>query len=346
MKQRLRKKKQRKLKAALTANVAPRAAASAPWQSAAFVHVPGDTPLGLVPPWIKGLVVQVAWGSGPPEQPVNAGWLEEARRRFTVYAWAWCNGGDAQAEAEWHRECAQGYAGFCANMEEPYDAHGNSADPRYTMPKAYLKHLNWPGRLAVTTTATFGSDMTAWIQAGALTMPQAFPREVPLATLTLCVEHAQAWGWPLNQIRPLAQAYPTNGARPDPVAMDIEAAALGVGVCPYTIEQAMDTSGQQWLTIMRPSIERPQSTAVPPPGGSTGPTGPPPTQPPTSGLIGSQHGVTASANRLRALDPAGTNPQRDPANLSTYGAWDKWERTMSMLVKDHDARIADEQGKL
>ena len=47
-------------------------------------------------------------------------------------------------------------------------------------------------------------------------------------------------------------------------------------------------------------------------------------------VIGYQSGVAASMNRLRKLDPGGTN-------ASKTGAYDKLERTLSILAYDHDA---------
>lgn len=48
--------------------------------------------------------------------------------------------------------------------------------------------------------------------------------------------------------------------------------------------------------------------------------------------IGGQSGCIAAANRLRRLDPAGTN-------ATGTGAWDKLERTCLILATDHDAAI-------
>ena len=342
MRRRLAKKKLRKQKRSNSGYTVPEGivevfaspAPKDPWLAAAFVATPGDVPLTLVPPWITGLVVQVAWGSGPPPQPISEGWLAEARRNFDVYAWAWCQGADVENEARWHADCAQGYAGFVANMEEPYDAHGNSADPRYKAPERYLEALRgrWSGPLGVTTTWSHGSDMTAWVAAGALTMPQAFSKEVPSATLSNAVQHAQSWGWPLGQIRPLVQSYPTNGQRPDPTALNSEALQLNVGCIPYTIEQAMDEAGQEWLTRMRPSIERPQASSTPPPE---------PEPAPTPELIGPQHGIDAMFDRLIKLDPGGSKPNRNPNDLATWGAYDKARRSLKKLVEDHDAAISD-----
>ena len=52
--------------------------------------------------------------------------------------------------------------------------------------------------------------------------------------------------------------------------------------------------------------------------------------------IGSQDGIKASVDRLRTLDPGGTKPNRNPDDLATWGAWDKLERTLTMLRTDHD----------
>lgn len=66
--------------------------------------------------------------------------------------------------------------------------------------------------------------------------------------------------------------------------------------------------------------------------------------------IGPNHGVTASMNRLRDLDPKGTllikqdgkwpplsNLQNIP--VSEWKAYDKLERTLTILVQDHDASV-------
>lgn len=57
--------------------------------------------------------------------------------------------------------------------------------------------------------------------------------------------------------------------------------------------------------------------------------------------IGKQHGVEATYNRFKALDPEGCNPAFDPKQpdalpLEQLKAYDKWCRTMLILVNDHD----------
>ena len=211
------------------------------WERSAFVATPGNVPLELVPDTVTRLFVQVAWGT--KATPVDEEWLALARASgLELYAWAWCNGESVEGEAEVHAQAAQGYPAFCANLEEPYDAHGDAANPKFGLPARYLAALDWEGPLALTTTPRFASDMTAWIARGALYCPQAFPLETGVG-LTECVTFAQSWGWPLELIRPLVQSYPTKGLRPDPDELDAEATVLGVGGIPYTIEQAMDDRG-------------------------------------------------------------------------------------------------------
>lgn len=72
---------------------------------------------------------------------------------------------------------------------------------------------------------------------------------------------------------------------------------------------------------------------------------PPWPKPPDGGddmRIGSQHGIAATYNRFKALDPAGCNPAFDPTKpfalpVEQLKAYDKWCRTMTILVEDHDA---------
>ena len=67
--------------------------------------------------------------------------------------------------------------------------------------------------------------------------------------------------------------------------------------------------------------------------------------------IGSQDGITASCNRLRDLDPGGTSLVKDAKGkwpsidtltlpLDQQKAYDKLERTLTILAEDHDAQAA------
>lgn len=60
--------------------------------------------------------------------------------------------------------------------------------------------------------------------------------------------------------------------------------------------------------------------------------------------IGSQHGIEATHKRLKKLDPEGSNPAFDPSvpfalPVEQLKAYDKWARTMTILVTDHDASV-------
>jgi hypothetical protein len=126
--------------------------------------------------------------------------------------------------------------------------------------------------------------------------------------------------YPYHLIRPLIQSYPTHGLRPDPDELDVEAALLGVGGIPYTLEQALDPEGQAWLQAMRPTIERAQpKIELKPNGGDMSGVQPP--EP-----IGPEHGITAMCNVWRKDYP------------DNHKAISKLERTLNMLREDHDRR--------
>jgi hypothetical protein len=55
--------------------------------------------------------------------------------------------------------------------------------------------------------------------------------------------------------------------------------------------------------------------------------------------IGSQHGITAMANIFREQWPEKTK-KPDPDDVSTWGAIDKLERTLTILASDHDDQAA------
>jgi hypothetical protein len=72
--------------------------------------------------------------------------------------------------------------------------------------------------------------------------------------------------------------------------------------------------------------------------------------------IGDQDGITAGANRLRDLDPAGTllkktadgkwpNMWDELADVPVqdWKAWDKWQRSFQIVVDDHDAAIGGDE---
>lgn len=286
-------------------------------------------PLGVA----RALAVQVAWGMQPsPDTDLLPAWIDRCRTfGLDVVPWAWCAAttvDGAAAEGRYHAErcAALGLTEtFVANAEEAYDAHGDSSSPRYLMVTAYVRaftqragDLRLPfAALGLTSTPRFGSDVTAAIQAGWTGMPQAFPLAVPGATIAACVDHWRAWGWPTEQLRPLVQTYRTDGAYPPARAFLDESAAAGVGVAPYTVEQALDAEGRALLAELAPAVNR---------GGNT------------VEKIGPQSGIVAFANWLRAQpDVAGRGPHYDPAKIATWPMVDKLERALTILAADHDA---------
>jgi hypothetical protein len=195
--------------------------------------------------------------------------------------WAWCAYPDqAEQEAAYHASVALelGLTRFVANQEEPYDAHGDSSNPKMWAPDTYAQsfHRAAPNvTLGLTTTPRWGSSGNGFRAVGGTVMPQAFTGEVPDATIPACVSHAQAWGWDISHIRPLVQVYTTNGVRPSATTYNQDASACGVGVVPYVLEQAFDGEGQQMLQTLAPSILRAPEPAPEPPE----PANPPPDLP-------------------------------------------------------------------
>jgi len=300
------------------------------WERSAFVANPSAVSLEIAQHYIKRLVVQVAWGTNPVG--ISQAWMDKARRMgFDLYAWAWCDGKDIEGEARVHAACARGFSAFSANMEENYDAHGDANSPKMGMPSQYLAALDWTLPLAVTTTPRFASHLGEWAKRGAIYQPQAFPLETKVG-LTETVEFARfTLGYPYQLIRPLIQAYPTNGQRPDSAAFNEEAEMCGVGGIPYTIEQCLDPEGQAWLQGMRPTIERPQP-GLKPNGGGGGNS--------PMAKIGADHGITAFVNWLQSQPGVPTKhaPNYDPAVPGTWPWPERLERTLNMLREDHDKR--------
>lgn len=311
-----------------------------PWHKSAFVVSPWNVPVTIVPDFIDTLFIQFAWGTTYPNPAISLSTLEKLRSYFKIGAWAWCEGQDVEAEAAHHAEVAKRFKAevFVANMEAEYDAHGNSGSPKYMMPSRYYDVLSkniGDMELGLTTTPRFASHMGDWIRCGAIHMPQSFNLEAKI-TLPEAVQHSIDWGWPLALIRPLVQTYSTNGQWIDGAAVNAEATKLGVGVIPYTIEQATTAGaiGINVLNQLRDSIIRPNLA------GSPTPT--PPEDP--MGVIGNQHGIIAAYNRMKVIDPKGCNPAFDPNNydalpMSELKAWDKWARTQMILREDHDAAL-------
>lgn len=306
------------------------------WHNSAFIATPGNAPIIESSDSIDTIFIQVAWGTGPPGAPISDEQLDVLKRYFKIGAWAWCQGADIAQEAEWHAEKAHEISAECfiANMEEQYDAHGNSSDPKYSMPTEYLDVLlpdigDMP--LGVTTTAKFGSDMRKWIGSGAIYMPQAFPLE-NFCTVEDAVEHGMAWGWPIYQIRPLVQTFQTGGQWPDFERMNTDAARYEIGVIPYTFEQGYSVFPELSESIRRPNPEPPL---------------PPPEEGDAMQLIGSQHGIVAAYNRMKDIDPAGCNPQFDPNNYNALPveqlkAWDKVARSLMIMREDHDEVVSNQ----
>lgn len=306
------------------------------WVGLGFVATIENAP-GQVLTEIEGIssvAAQIAWGLDPVKPEVMEDYLEDLSTwDLEPVGWAWCDARDpagARNEGLAHARIAAGLPlrKFIANMEEPYDAHSDTADVRFLMPDDYCKAFRsvLPDiEFAVTTTPRWASNHQALRDAGAVHMPQAFFGDYAEATLDACCQFSLDWGWTLDRVRPLVQVYENPaGQVPDPNVYLSESADWEVGVIPYILEQALGGAGRASLTALVPAITRQ------------------PLELEEAMKIGQQHGIEATYNRLKKLDPEGCNPAFDPKNwgmlpVEQLKAYDKWCRTMQILVQDHDA---------
>jgi hypothetical protein len=310
------------------------------WVGLGFVSTIENAP-GQILSQIEGITavaVQIAWGVDPVKPEVMEDYLDDlVEWGLKPVGWAWCDAESEQAardEALVHARIAGnlGLNDFIANQEEEYDAHGDAASPKYHMSDAYcasFRSILPDIEFAVTTLNRPGSNQVGMREAGAVLMPQCFSEEAPGATIDVAMNHAAAWGWTMDRVRPLVQVYETKGVVPDPNVYLQESADWEVGVIPYILEQALSGQGAAALAALVPAITR-QPMPSPPTNGDIMPP------------IGSQHGIEATYNRLKKIDPAGCNPAFDPKHpdalpVDQLKAYDKWCRTMLILVQDHDA---------
>jgi hypothetical protein len=253
----------------------------AAWVGLGFVASSGNVNLQQIKDLgcIRVVAPQIAWAAGSPhalddENLIRGCW----RIGLDAAGWGWCQGDDVVGEARYHVErCRQlGLRKFIANMEEPYDAHGDQSSPKFDMCDKYLGVFRSLApeaeiEIAVTTTPRWASDHGALREAGAVHMPQCFSGEVTSgdATIPAAVKFSQDWGWTTDRIRPLVQTYTTGGVYPDPNVYNTDAFTWGVGVVPYILEQA-DMNG---LKIMESAILREPAASpipIPPPNGGDG----------------------------------------------------------------------------
>lgn len=288
---------------------------------------------------ISSVCAQVAWGLNAQKPDRMQEYLYDLNRwDLTPMGWGWCDGEDpfqARAEGLAHARIASdlGLKHFVANMEEPYDAHGNVNSPKWDLPRDYCEAFRGilPDiHFAVTTTPRWASNHQALRDAGAVIMPQAFFGDYADATLDACCKFCADYGWKMDRVRPLVQVYENpKGAVPDPYVYLDESADWDVGVVPYILEQALGGAGRAALTALVPAITRQPSVPLPPTNGDD-----------FMEKIGDQHGITAFVDWLQAQPGMPERkPNYDPAKPGTWPWPERLERTLSILRSDHDESI-------
>ena len=192
----------------------------------------------------------------------------------------------------------------------------------------------------------YGYDTSSFTGTGGGVFPQAYygissGRDENYAP-KVCVDyyHGQL-GVPVDQLN--LMVWP-NGSNPPELELALlEEAEMGPQMSVFLAE----TTSQEMYEALRPCSQAPP---LQPPE----PEPEPEPEPPMGTVIGSQHGVVAEYNALRDLDPTKTLLKKvggkwedlstlNSVPLSSWKAWDKAQRTKTILVNDHDQALQRQQ---
>jgi hypothetical protein len=319
------------------------------WVGLGFVATIENAP-GEVLTQIDGIAsvcAQVVWGLDEQKPDKMLTYLQDLTHWGLVpMGWGWCDAEDpagAEAEGFAHARVAAelNLKHFIANMEEPYDAHGDVNHAKFRLPDHYctaFRDILPDIHFAVTTTPRWASNHAALRDAGAVFMPQAFFGDYPEATIDSCLSSARDWGWTMDRCRPLVQVYENpQGEVPDPEVYLSESADWGVGVVPYILEQALGGAGRASLAELVPAITR-QPMSAPTNGGTVPDDSIPPITPGQD--IGPDHGITALVDYLQKQPGMPVrNEKYNPDKPATWPWPERLERTLKQLVADHDASV-------
>jgi hypothetical protein len=258
-----------------------------------------------------------------------------------------CNIGDASTPDKWEdiRQTAKAEGMFCGPWLRTADANNNFSPGRLE----FLIDIAdaWASPLIVNSEKEIngsGKEITSYIAAQVAEREAAFSMEPwPFASVE--------W-WPLQDLPCLPQIFPAEQSQHyDPVVLRQIWWDYGINCvyptfgsyggmlptdfnlqAPYSIYTG-DDCGYDYAAWSPTSHgwEGCKTTPPAPDGGDMT-------------KIGNQHGIEATYNRFKALDPVGCNPAFDPKNpnalpLDQLKAYDKWCRSMLILVADHDAAI-------
>lgn len=215
------------------------------WRNLRWAWV--NTPSDIGPDMITALGYQAAivWTGVPLYS-----WVATARAQgMKVAGWHRCTDPSPAQDGRWAAEFVHQYGldGYNLNIEAEYDTHGKYGTPEAERILAMTGQLVSAFRegcpqvpLSASVTPRWTGDHDALRRARCAIWPEAYPGEIPTATLAACVAHTDAYGWHRDDVRPLVQVYPTNGVRPPVQPYLDEARAAGVKVTPYPIESCLD----------------------------------------------------------------------------------------------------------
>jgi hypothetical protein len=271
-----------------------------------------------------------------------------AKMKAAGFGGVFCNIGDASGPDKWssQRQQAQAQGMFCGPWLRTADANNewdvnrfhfllDTADA-WESPLIVNceKEIDWTGddltgyiaeqlddREAAMSTEQMPFGAVDWKPVAHLPiLPQVFPAETGRGETA--EQTRQAW-WDagVNCVYMTYGSYAAKHGDPDASWYILDA--------PYSIYTA-DDCAYDYAAWSPTSHTYEGCRGIPPPDGGDMPD------------IGSQHGIIAAYNRMKAIDPEGCNPDFDPNNydaipLNMLKAWDKQCRTLLILAADHDA---------
>lgn len=216
-----------------------------------------DFPVNYLDEYCKGeyslVVVPCAWGQRMERDNVAElhAWTAAAQRRgYTVVGSQWGSPdgpGDCEREAAYAVAMARrfNFDGWIMNGEKRYEVSGWS---RYYVRRFRADLPNMP--LGWSPEVQLSLDHGYMKEQAVCYMPQAYPLEIPRATLDLAVQVGKNFGYELTDMLPLIQAYPTGGERMPAVRYRDDARRLGLrGLVLYTGNQSLDVP-QYWRDLV------------------------------------------------------------------------------------------------
>jgi len=203
-------------------------------------HMPADWLVSYANGQYPLVVVPTLSGTGPGDTVGTVGAYTQQLQGygFKVCGSQWGVGEDpvGEAEAALGAINTYGFDGWVMNGEKAYEGGGKSAAyaMRFRESRPHFP-LGWTPEIRL------NLDHSVLQRKGVFYMPQVYPGEISWLSLDYAVQWALEFGYKLENVGPLVQAYETNGVRPPATVYRDDARRLGLGqLTLYTGNQCLD----------------------------------------------------------------------------------------------------------